>query len=232
MLRQIRLLIFDLDYVILDCAALKIRALRQSLISFSDSLRHDIRLPDLLDIEEAFRNHGSHWIRKLELGLSDDELLDLEGDYLVHESRLLAAGIGKPYLGIAELLAGCKEEGLSLALGADGSRDYLVTVSDRHSLDRTFERAFCTEDFGVGSVDEMLAEVMSHEEVNPSETLLLATRPRYFEAGVGLGVLTLGCGWGIEEHSALEQADFQSLTIDHALPVIRQADEVSAGGSL
>ncbi len=231
MLRQIRLLIFDLDYVILDCAALKIRALRQTLISYSDSLRHDIRLPDLVDIEAAYRDHGSLWIRNLEIGFSDDQLLDLEADYLVQESRFLEAGMGKPYIGISELLAECKREGLSLALGADGSRDYLVTASDRHGLDRTFESAFCTEDFGVGSVDEMITEIMSHEEVNPSETLLLATRPRYFEAGMNLDVMTLGCGWGIEEHSVLAQADFQSLTIDHALTLIRQADEVSAGES-
>ena len=46
MWRQIQLLIFDLDYLIFDCAALRAKALRNSLVSFADEIPHDMRIPD------------------------------------------------------------------------------------------------------------------------------------------------------------------------------------------
>ncbi len=228
MLRQIRLVVFDLDYVVLDSVALKTRALRQSLIPFAESLPLDVRLPDLVDIEESFLAEGSRWIRSLDIGFSQDQLIDLEADFRMHEVRFLDAGAARPYPGMADLLSNCREEGLTLALGAEGTREYVMAFCDRNEMDRVFEVAFCTEEFGLGSIDEMLTEIMNHAEVNPSETVVLATRPRFFEAGRDLGILTVGCGWGILGHSALSEADFQSVSLQHALPIIRQADAMSS----
>ena len=47
-------------------------------------------------------------------------------------------------------------------------RSYLMAVSDRHRLDSLFDLSLCTEEFGVGSADEMFAEIMHYHEVNPS----------------------------------------------------------------
>ena len=102
-----------------------------------------------------------------------------------------------------------------------------MTVSERHQLEDLFEISLCTEEFGVGSADEMLDEIMHHAEVNPSETLVLGTRTPFFEAAHDLDVLTVGCGWGIQTHSGLEEADFQALTLAQLYPVIRKADELS-----
>ena len=231
MFRQIKLLVLDLDYVVLDCAALKVRALRDSLMPFAEYLPHDVRLPDSLDIEQLFLEQGSHWIRSLDIGLPDDQLLSLESSFRPHEVRLLEADTGRTFPGVANLLMGCRNEGLKLALGAEGSRDYLMAFCDRNEMDLTFDIAVCTEEFGVGGTEEMISEIMDHSEVTASETILLATLPRYFEAGRDLGTLTIGCGWGIHEHAALSHADFQSLTLQHALPIIRQADSVTMGES-
>ncbi len=227
-LKHIRLLIFDLDYLVFDCVALKVQALRKSLISFADSIPHDVSLPDAMDAEEEFRNHGRHWTRELQLGLDDASMDEIQSAYRVHEERLVSAGAGRIYPGLEELLMKCRREGVSAAIGAEASRDYLMAVSDRHNLDLFFEMAYCTEEFGQGSADEMIDEIMSRAEVNRSETLVLGTRPDFFESAHNLDILALGCGWGLQRHEALSSADLQTLTVSQAYSAILRADSLAA----
>lgn len=228
-MRQIRLLVCDLDYMVFDCAALKSRALRQSLIPFADQIPQNIRLPDAVDIEEGFLDHGSRWIRSIDVGLDEPRLEELEREYRAQETRLIEAGAGKLFPGMRDFLFALRREGLSIALGADSSRNYLITVSDRHGMDEIFDIAFCAEEYGAGSIDEMLGEIMSHAEVNPSETLIMATRPAFFDAGRSVDIMSIGCGWGIQRHEALAGANFQSYSLEHVLPLLRQADELLSG---
>jgi phosphoglycolate phosphatase-like HAD superfamily hydrolase len=227
-LRQIRLLIFDLDYLVYDCALLKVRALRQSLISFADAIPQDIRLPDAADIEEGYRSHGFRWSRFLEIGLNEEQLSDLRQAYRINEGRLIEAGAGSPYPGLADFIARCRTEGVTPALGADASRDYLLAVSDRHRLEGLFQVLLCTEEFGVGSTDEMLEELMHVAEVNPSETLVIGTRPAFFQAAQNLDVLSIGCGWGIRRQEGLQEADLQAFSLAQLPPAILKADELAA----
>jgi phosphoglycolate phosphatase-like HAD superfamily hydrolase len=231
MLRHIRLLVFDLDYVIFDCSALKIRALRQSLISFADAIPQDLRLPDAMDAEEGFRDHGFRWTQFVEIGLSEERLSELQQVYRIQEDRLLEAGVGQIYPKLQEFLEACRRSGLSLALGAESSRDYLLAVSDRLGLDRIFQISLCTEEFGVGSADEMLEEVMHYNEVNASETLVLGTRPALFQSAHNLDLVTVGCGWGLHQHDRLGEADFQAPTLERLIAVLQEADRVAAGYS-
>jgi phosphoglycolate phosphatase-like HAD superfamily hydrolase len=226
--RQIQLLIFDLDYLVFDCAALKVKALYESLISFADTIPQDVRIPDDADVEEGFRDHGCRWPQSLQIGLDEANLQQLLYAYRIHEERLVAAGAGKVYPGIPELLARCRKNGAILALGAEASRDYLLEVSDRYGLDDHFEWAFCTEEFGMGSAAEMFEEIMGRAEVNPSETLMLGTRPGFFEAARNVDVLSIGCGWGVRKHKPLGAADLQSLSLNTIYPTIEKADALAA----
>lgn len=228
MLRQIRLLVFDLDYLIYDCAAIKVRALRECMISFADAIPHDVRLPDAVDTAEGFRDYGCRWPQMLQIGLDEERLAELQSAYRVHEERLVTAGLGRIYPGLPELLLSFRRNGLSAAIGAEASRDYLLAVSDRHSLENVFELAYCSEEFGAGGTDEMIDEIMSRAEVNRSETLALGTRPEFFRSAHNLEVLTIGCGWGLRRHEALDEADFQVLTVDQAYPAIEKADALAA----
>jgi phosphoglycolate phosphatase-like HAD superfamily hydrolase len=227
-LRRIRLLIFDLDYAVFDCAPLKVQALRQGMISLADAIPQSVRLPGAVDAEEGFREHGRHWIRHLEFGMDEGQLDDLQRTYAVHENRLVESGSGRLYPGIQAFLAQCRQTKLATALGADADRNYLVTVSDRHELDGLFQFTLCTEEFGRGGVDEMLEEIMRQAEVNPSETLVLGTRSDYFRAARALDVLSIGCGWGIHQHSALAEADVQALSLSQLVPAIEKADSISS----
>ncbi len=228
MLQQIRLLILDLDYLTFDCSLLKIRALRQSLISFADAIPQSVRLPDAVDVEGGFLLHGFRWTQFLEIGLDEEQIADLQRAYGIHENRLIEAGVGQLFPGVADFAARCRKEGMTLALGAEASRDYMLAVSDRHRLEDLFEISFCTEEFGVGSSDEMLEEIMHHAEVNPSETLVLGTRPSFFQSAHNLDVLSIGCGWGIRQHDGLEEADLQSVALARLYPTIQKADELAA----
>jgi phosphoglycolate phosphatase-like HAD superfamily hydrolase len=228
LLRHIKLLVFDLDYIVFDCSALKVAALRQSLISFADAIPQSVRLPDLQDAEEGFRQHGFRWTQFLEIGLDEERLAEVAQAYRINEERLIAARIGQIYPGILEFLSGCRHRQVALALGAEASREYLLSVSDRHELDSFFEAALCTEEYGVGSSEEMLEDLMRQAEVFPSETLVLGTRPAFFDAAHNLDVLTVGCGWGIHKFDGLREADLQALTIGRLLPAIREADELAA----
>lgn len=228
MLQQIRLLVFDLDYLIFDCSVLKTQALQQSLISIADSIPHHVRLPDAADIEAAFREHGHRWLHFLELELATEALTELEQAYRVQEGRLIEAGIGRSYPGVPEVLHMCHQEGISAALGAEAAREYLMTVSDRHELDRYFDISLCTAEYGGGGTEEMLSDILNRAEINPSEALVLGTRPAFFEASHGLDLLTLGCAWGLQHKDALKASDFQSGCVEEILPVIRRADEIAA----
>ncbi len=229
MLRRLRLLVFDLDYLVFDCAALKERSLRLSLIPFAEQIPQNTRLPDAIDIEEGYRVLGSRWVRSLDLGLDQVHLQALEEAFRVHETQSVEGGGGHIFPGISEVVAAARREHLTVALGAESSREYLMSVYDRHHLDELFDMAYCAEEYGSGSTDEMLEEIMNHAEVHPSETLLLGTRPFCFEAGRNLDVQSVGCGWGIRSHEGLESADFNVLAIDQLYPLIRQADAMSAG---
>ena len=89
MMRHIRLLIFDLDYLVFDCALLKLRALRQGLASLADDLPQSLPLPDAADIEEAYRNHGFQWIRYLEDELGEQKCELLRKRFSLNANRLL-----------------------------------------------------------------------------------------------------------------------------------------------
>jgi phosphoglycolate phosphatase-like HAD superfamily hydrolase len=225
-LRRIRLLILDLDYVVFDCAPLKVQALRQSMIALADSIPQSASLPRTADAEEGFREYGRQWIRHLEFGMDEGQLDDLRQTYAVQENRLVESGSGRIYPGIQAFLTQCRQINLATALGADADRNYLVTVSDRFELDGLFRFTLCTEEFGQGGADEMLEEIMRHAEVNPSETLVLGTRPDYFRDARALDILSIGCGWGIQQHSALAEADLQALSLSQLFSAIEKADAI------
>jgi phosphoglycolate phosphatase-like HAD superfamily hydrolase len=227
-LRHIRLIVFDLDYLVYDCAIIKMQALRQSLISLADEIPENVRLPDGIDAEEGFLAHGFRWIRHLEIGLSQNELEQLQLAYRIHEKRLIESGIGQIHQGIEEFVVHCRQWNIAVALGADASRDYLMAVTDCHQLDNLFQIALCTEEFGSGSADEMLEELIYHAEVHPSETLILGTRPQLFQTARKLDLLTIGCGWGIHRQNGLLEADFQSPAFAQLDSVINEADQLAA----
>jgi phosphoglycolate phosphatase-like HAD superfamily hydrolase len=227
-LQHIRLLILDLDYLVFDCALLKVQALRQSLISLADAIPQSVRLPDTSDAEEGFRNYGFRWTRFLEIGLNEETLEHLQQAYRIHEDRLINSRVGRVYPGIEEFIATCRQEKTAIALGAESSRDYLVAVNDRHQLDSLFHIALCTEEFGVGAADEMFVEIMSQAEVNPSETLALGTRPHFFQAAHNQDILTVGCGWGIQQQDGLSEADLTATKVSELLPAIKKADYLAS----
>jgi phosphoglycolate phosphatase-like HAD superfamily hydrolase len=227
-LQHIRLLILDLDYLVFDCALLKVQALRNGLIALADSIPQNVRLPDAVDAEEGFRDYGFRWTRHLEIGLDEESLLNLQQAFDLNQARLIEAGVGKVFPGIREFIVSCREAGIGVALGADTSRDYLLSVTEQHQLDGFFEIALCTEEFGIGSTDEIFDEIMHHAQVNSSETLVLGTRPHFFQAAHNLDLLAIGCGWGVHQHGGLAEADLQSLTLSQLYPALQKADDLAS----
>lgn len=226
MLGHIRLLVLDLDYLVFDCAILKGQALRQSLIEFADAIPQSARLPDVMDAEEGFCDHGRHWIQFLEIGLNEEQRAELRKVYDFNERQLIQAGVGCLYPSLERELGVFLSENISLALGADASRDYLMAVGDRHDLYRFFDIVMCTEEFGAGGAVEMLDGIMLQAGVNPSEMLVLGTRNTLLEAARSLGMKTIGCGWGLHRHKGLVEADLQVLTPADLFPAIVKANEI------
>jgi phosphoglycolate phosphatase-like HAD superfamily hydrolase len=226
-LNQIRLVVFDLDYLIFDCAEVKMRALRAGLVSLDEDIPHSALLPDVVVVEEAFRDHGCRWVSQLDIGLDEAALDRLQINYRMHEERLVSEGVGQLFLGLIELVSDCRMHGLLPAIGAEASRDYLMAVSDRHGLDPLFEMVYCTEEYGMGGADEMIEEIMSRVEVNPNETIALGTRPGFFRAARRLDVLSIGCGWGLHQLDALADADLQAPALTDLLFAIEKADEMA-----
>jgi phosphoglycolate phosphatase-like HAD superfamily hydrolase len=226
-LNHLKLLVWDLDYLVFDCSALKVSALRQSLISFAESIPQSVRLPDAIDAEGGYLDYGFRWPQFLEIGLDEERLGQFQRAFHIHQDRHVQAGVGRVYPGVHDFLMDCRKGDIRLALGAEASRDYLLAVTDQHSLDNLFDIALCTEEFGVGSADEMFEEIMNHTEVYPSETLVLGTRPAFFQAAHNLDLLTVGCGWGLHQQYRLAEADLQAPALSHLHAVIEQADHLS-----
>jgi phosphoglycolate phosphatase-like HAD superfamily hydrolase len=226
-LRHIRLLIFDLDYVVYDCIQLKVKAVREGMIALAGLIPPDPFLPGPEDAEEGFLNHGFRWARHLQIGLDEQNQHHLQRACALHEYRLVESGEGRIFPGIEEFILNCRDAGVSSALGADASRDYLTAVIDRHQLDAVFQITFCTEEFGMGDADEMLLEVMRQAEVNPSETLVFGTRPHTFEAARALDILSVGCGWGIRQNARLDEADLQSSSPADLYAAVEKADTIA-----
>jgi phosphoglycolate phosphatase-like HAD superfamily hydrolase len=226
--QHIRLLIFDLDYVVFDCALLKVQALRQSLISLADAIPQSVRLPDAMDAEEGFRTHGFRWPRFLEIGLAEETLEHLQQAYRVYEDRLIESKAGRLFPEIEQLLINCKNQNIATALGAEASRDYLVAASDRLQLDNLFQIALCTEEFGAGDADEMFSEILYQAEVNPSETLALGSRPQFFQAARNYDLLTIGCGWGVRKQDGLAESDFVAPSLSDLANAVEKADRLAS----
>ena len=228
MLRHIRLLVLDLDYLVFDGRALKLKALRQSLVAFADTIPQIARLPDEVDLEEAYLQHGRRWLEYLDLGLQDDLLGSVKDAYRVYEDRLIQAGNGNVFAGIPELLDFARRNGIGLALGADSGRDYLLDVSDNLDLSDTFAVSLCTEEFGKGNIEEMLQEALILAEVNRSEAVVLGIRSEYFQAARDLDMVSIGCGWGIRRQEALREADQRAATPEEIPRILRILDEHAA----
>ncbi len=228
MLEHIRLLIFDLDYLIFDCAVLKAKALRQSLISFADLISQSFHLPNAVDAEEGFINHGFRWMQFLEIGLDEKQSEHFHHLFSIEEKRLIEAGVGSVFSGVEELLRSCLREGILLALGADANRGYLLAVCDYHQLENLFQIILCNEEFSLGGTDEMLKEIIRQAEVNPSEALALGTRPNFFQAARNLDLQTIGCGWGIHQQRVLANADLKSIKLSDLYPAIQKADYLAS----
>jgi len=226
-LNHLKLLIWDLDYLVFDCSALKVTALRHSLIALADSLPHSVRLPEAIDAEGGYLDYGFRWPQFLEIGLDEERLGQFQRAYQIHQDRCVQAGVGRVYPELHDFLVDCRQRDIRLALGAEASRDYLLAIMDQHRLDQMFDIALCTEEFGVGSADEMFEEIMTHTEVYPSETLVLGTRPAFFQAAHNLDLLTIGGGWGLSEQRGLAEADLQAPTVSRLEAVIEKADHLS-----
>jgi FMN phosphatase YigB (HAD superfamily) len=223
-LRHIKLIIFDLDSVVFDCTLLRLQALRQSLVALADAIPQSMQLPDARDAEHAYRDAGFRWVQALEIGLDAQAMNDLEQACAIHEQRLIEAGAGGVFPEMAGFLAACRHNELSLALGADSGRDRLLAVSDRYQLDSLFQLILCSEEFGQGGSEEMFEEIMQQAEVTASEALVFGTRPLYFQAAQTVDIPSIGCGWGIRDHSGLDGAKLQVSTIPQLLSAMKQMD--------
>lgn len=228
MLRHIRLLIFDLDYLIFDCSALKTRSLHESLIAFADEIPQDAPLPDGIDVEAGFREHGCRWIHFLQVGLDEAQLEHLHACYRTQEENFLDAGIGGIYPALREFLVLCRKNGIMTAIGAEAGRDYLLAVSDQLGLDDFFNLAFCSEEFGMGGTEEMIEEIIGRAEVNPSETVVLGTRSEFFRAARNLDVRSIGCEWGVSQVEELSEADLTAPSPAEIRAAIAKADDLAS----
>jgi phosphoglycolate phosphatase-like HAD superfamily hydrolase len=102
-----------------------------------------------------------------------------------------------------------------------------MAILERFQLDTLFQVAACTEEFGMGDADEMMLEILRQAEIHPSETLMLGTRPRTFQAARATDILSIGCRWGIKHPETTAEADLQCRIIPELNAIIRQADALA-----
>ncbi len=232
MFQKTQLLIIDLDFLLFDCLLLKERTLRQSLLSVAELIPQSARLPDGIDIEERYLEHGYRWAKYLELGLDKEQMESFAREYGTIEPAVVESGGGRLFEGLLGSIKSWKHGGLRVALGSDARRDYLLAVSDCFGLDGHVDTLVCSEEYGGGGVGEMLDEIAYLSEVHPSETVVLGTRPAFFQAARDNDMMSVGCGWGIRNQAILETADLNAQTVNDLEHTIQEVDRISYERSL
>jgi phosphoglycolate phosphatase-like HAD superfamily hydrolase len=141
------------------------------------------------------------------------------------QARVLAAGgMGSVYPGVPEMLQFCHRIGLSLALGAECNRDFLLAVCDCHGFDSVFDLMACTQDYGSGGLFELLEDLTERFETHTSECVYLGTRAVCLEAATALGVTSLGCRWGLRGAFEVGRADRQADRPEEITAVLQEID--------
>ena len=137
MLNHLKLLVWDLDYLVFDCSALKVRALRQSLIALADLIPHSVRLPDAYVWAKAYAldalcevavargmPRAMAWVDELQQLAARCGMRELTVRAHLHRARLGDAASGEAALVLASaidsplLLGRAKELVGSAAVGA------------------------------------------------------------------------------------------------------------------
>jgi len=198
LLRHIRLIITDLDQALFDSHELRTRAFRQALATASDLVSDSPRVPDAVDLEDAYLIYGHSWPECVDVGLGEPvaaEVGRLCQDQMV---RFVEAGRGRLQPGVLEYLLSCRESGTLLAIGAEAERAYLLAVCDRFCLSDVFECVLCTGEYGASGADEMFEDILARCEALAGETVYVGARPDTLDAARFLGIRSIVSGWGVQ----------------------------------
>lgn len=194
MLGLTRLVIFDLDGVLLDSWRLMEQAFK---VAWSYSGRSG---PPPL---ERFRRSLGQPLEAIADQLQLGE--DFVAVYRAYSTK--HAEIVRMFPGVPLVLGGLHSQGLLLGLATGKDRPRTLALLDRFALKPLFASIVCGEDVRCGKPDpEPLRRIMEELHVDPAETVFVGDSILDIQCAVAAGATPVAVSWGFEDPRELALA--------------------------
>lgn len=138
------------------------------------------------------------------------ELRDMSSEMIGAEmNRLIELGRPVLYENALETLGYLKSKGYTLVFISNCRKSYMENHRKLFGLDEYFTSMICSESYEYISKTEILKKVL---ELYPGKWAIVGDRGKDIDAGLGNGIMTIGCNYGFGSEEELEPAHMR---IDH-----------------
>lgn len=121
-------------------------------------------------------------------------------------NRLLSQHKAYLYTDALETLSDLKKLSYKLVFLSNCSISYMEAHTRAFRLDEYFDRLVCAGQYPKKSKKDILAYLVDEGVVKPNTSVMIGDRAQDIEAGLGNGLMTVGCLYGFGRHNELDQA--------------------------
>jgi phosphoglycolate phosphatase len=207
-----KLVIFDLDGTLFQTHLTSVQAAQRAL--------SDCRLPQL--DTEVITSFFGETMDVFCSGIAPDadaktknELADKIRSY----ERILIAERGKLYEGVGELLGTLKQEGFTLAICSNGSRNYVQTVLAACKISEYFKHIKSRD--SASNKSEMIHDLL--HEVQPALAVAVGDRRHDFYAARENRIPSIGVGYGYGGEET-NHADYKISKVNDIISIIKKCE--------
>ncbi|HEX2571266.1 MAG TPA: HAD family hydrolase [Polyangia bacterium] len=195
--------IFDMDGTLADSTELAYLAARDGLVDYYRERGLEPRIPSRSDLTALLGLPSLEYFAGLLPPERRADAAALRSCVSRHERDHLAAGRGRLFDGVWEMLQRLRERGFRLGLVSNCGQNYLDANLEHLRLREVMEVAYCLDHLPskIENVRAALADLGCREGV------MVGDRRADIEAGRANGLRTVGCTYGFGTREELAEAD-------------------------
>lgn len=202
-----KLVIFDMDGTLVDNTGLAVAAARDGLQDYYAARGEDPLIPTREQVRSLVGLPAPEYFAGLlpEAGRTPANRLEILARVQAREEQRLAAGEGRMYPGVPEVMALLRESGYRIGIASNCMAGYLEG-NLRHVLDRSwFDAAYCLDHRPAKA--ENVALILATLDCDSG--VMVGDRAGDIEAGRANGLITVGAAYGYGGRSEIQGADHE-----------------------
>lgn len=199
-----RCAIFDMDGTLADSTDLAYLAARDGLLDYYRERRLEPQLPSRAELSALVGLPSLEYFAGLLPPARRADAAALRALVSRHEREHLAAGRGRLFDGVWEMLLTLRERGFRLGLVSNCGQNYFDANLEHLRLREVMEVAFCLDH--LPSKTENVRAALAH--LGCRDGVMVGDRRADVEAGRANGLRTVGCTYGFGPREELAEADF------------------------